>query len=208
MRPLIAFSTLCGPPAVLAHWTYNRLVVNGEIAGEPWEYIRRPDIGYAPLQAVNSTDMRCNSGASSGAALGTSTLTVAAGSEVGFGLNETFGHPGPQLAYLSRVPDGAGLTAATYDGAGGWAKIYAATTQAGSEWHEPEGLVWAVRRKNSFLFTLPPDTPPGEYLLRAEGIALHAAHKLNREFWPSNVKKKKLEKKWRGWCACHEKKRP
>ena len=73
MRPLIAFSALCGLPAAVAHWTYNRLVVNGEIAGEPWEYIRRPDIGYAPLQAVNSTDMRCNSGASSGRELGTST---------------------------------------------------------------------------------------------------------------------------------------
>lgn len=83
-----------------------------------------------------------------------------------------------KLAYLSRVPEGQ--TAATYDGSGDWVKLYAASTLANSSWAEPEGLVWAIRRKHSFLFTLPAETPPGEYLLRAEGIALHAAHKLNR----------------------------
>lgn len=178
---LLAAAALGASP-IVAHWNYNQLVVNGEIAGSAWEYIRRPDDGNAPLQLVNSTDMRCNSGASSGESLGTSTLEVAAGSEVGFGIDETFGHPGPQLAYLSRVPEGSGLTAATYDGSGDWAKLYAATTQANTSWEEPEGLVWAIRRKNSFLFTLPAETPPGEYLLRAEGIALHAAHKFSREF--------------------------
>lgn len=165
---------------VLAHWNYNHIIVDGALAGSgaEWEYIRQPNNTNAPLQAVNSTDMRCNSGASSGVALNTSTITVSAGSEIGFGINETFGHPGPQLAYLSRVPEGQ--TAATYDGSGDWVKLYAASTLANSSWEEPEGLVWAVRRKHSFLFTLPAETPPGEYLLRAEGIALHAAHKLGR----------------------------
>lgn len=31
----------------------------------------------------------------------------------------------------------------------------------------------------TFRFTLPANVPPGEYLLRAEGLALHAAHKAN-----------------------------
>lgn len=169
---------LCAAPAALAHWNYNQLIVDGAIVGAPWEYIRRTNNTNAPLTAVNSTDLRCNSGGASGVALNTSTYTVAAGSEVGFGIVETFGHPGPQLVYLSRVTEGQ--TAATYDGSGDWVKLYAATTQANSSWEEPEGLVWAVRRKHSFLFTLPAETPPGEYLLRAEGIALHAAHKLGR----------------------------
>ena len=86
---------------VLAHWNYNHLIVDGAIAGSgsSWEYIRRTNNTNAPLQAVNSTDMRCNSGGSSGVALNTSTLTVAAGSEIGFGIDETFGHPGPQVSY-------------------------------------------------------------------------------------------------------------
>ena len=70
-------------------------MVDGEIAGSAWEYIRRPDNGNTPFQAVNRTDMRCNSGASLGRELGTST-------------------------------------------------------QANTSWQEPECLVWAIRRKNSF----------------------------------------------------------
>ena len=122
----LATAAALGASPSIAHWNYNQLVANGEIARSAWEYIRRPHNGNTPLQAVNSTDMRCNSGASSGRELGTST-------------------------------------------------------QANTSWQEPEGLVWAIRHKNSFLFTLPAETPPGEYLLRAEGIALHAAHKFSCE---------------------------
>ncbi|RYP77189.1 hypothetical protein DL771_001238 [Monosporascus sp. 5C6A] len=181
MRPPAStlFALLFGAgaaPRALAHWNYNQLIVDGAIAGSPWEYIRRPNNSDHPLTDVGSANMRCNSGASSGITLNTSTLTVTAGSEVGFGIDETFGHPGPQQAYLSRAP--AGVKARDYDGSGGWARVYAAGTLANSSWAEPEGLSWAVRRKHSFLFTLPPETSPGEYLLRAEGLALHAAHKL------------------------------
>ncbi|RYP91834.1 hypothetical protein DL770_002011 [Monosporascus sp. CRB-9-2] len=90
-------------------------------------------------------------------------------------LDETFGHLGPQQAYPSRAP--ARVTAIDYDGLGGWVRVYAAGTLASSSWAEPEDLSWAVRRKHSFLLMPPLETPPGEYLLRLEGLALHAAHK-------------------------------
>lgn len=69
--------------------------------------------------------MRCGSGSNIA-----DTLKVVARVDIGFGIAETFGHPGPQLAYLSRVPDGSG----------DWVKLYAAGTLANSSWAEPEGL--------------------------------------------------------------------
>lgn len=174
--------------SALAHWNYNTLIVNGQVVGEPYQYIRRTNNSNSPLQMVNSTDMRCNAGASSGTTLGTETLTVTTTDqepiELGFGIESTFGHPGIQQVCLSRAPDGT--AAADYDGAGGWVKIYAATTLANASFNgSGEGLEWAMRRAHSFRFPLSGDVPPGEYLLRAEGLALHAAHKL--DWWVQKV---------------------
>lgn len=120
--------------------------------------------------------MRCNSGASDGMSLNTSTLAVRSGDELGFMIESTFGHPGIQQVYLSRAPNGT--SAAEYVGDGDWARIFAVTTLANSTLGD-EGLAWAMRRTHSFRFPLSRDVPPGEYLLRAEGLALHAAHKLD-----------------------------
>lgn len=186
---LVAASLL--PGSALAHWTYTNLIVEGEVIGEPYQYVRQSNTSNAPLQIVNSTDMRCNSGGSSGTALGTETLTVQAGAELGFKIAETFGHPGVQQVYISRVPEG--VPAPDYDGSGDWAKIYAATYRlaANATAADPEpaidpsnGIVWATAKTHSFRFLLPAELPAGEYLVRAEGLALHAAHKLdNAQFY-------------------------
>ncbi|KAI1085012.1 glycoside hydrolase [Whalleya microplaca] len=167
---------IVGASSAQAHWTYSRLIVNGEVVGEPYQYIRRNTNSNSPLTNVNSTDMRCNTGGLSGT--DTQTYTVQAGDEVGFGIDEHFGHPGVQQVYISKAPGAA----ADYDGSGDWARIYALTTavrnsSSGSD--DGEGLVWATDNIQSFRFTLPPSTPPGEYLLRSEGLALHAAHKFS-----------------------------
>ncbi|KAF2260363.1 hypothetical protein CC78DRAFT_473104, partial [Lojkania enalia] len=94
------------------------LIINGKVVGELCQYIRKTDNFDLPLQNVNYTNMRCNSGAASGA--NTLTHTVLAGSEVGFGVAETFSHPGPQQAYPPRV---LGLVS-EYDDSGDWTKIY------------------------------------------------------------------------------------
>ena len=39
-------------------------------------------------------------------------------------------------------------------------------------------MKWATYRATTFNFVLPSSTPPGEYLLRAEGLAIHAAQKM------------------------------
>lgn len=160
--------------SVLAHWNYDRIIVNGEIIGSSYQYIRKTNNSNEPFQNVNSTDMRCNSGASSGTALGTQTYTVAAGDMLGFAVKDTFGHPGPQQVYISPAPS----SAAAYDGSGPWTKIYSLTYALNSSEGAVDGLLkWATHRARTFNFKLPAATPPGEYLLRAEGLALHAAHK-------------------------------
>lgn len=157
-----------------AHWNYDRIIVNGEIIGEPYQYVRRTNDSNTPLQNINSTDIRCNSGASSGIALNTSTYTVAAGDTLGFAVKDTFGHPGPQQVYISKAP----TTAADYDGSGDWTKIYSLTYSLNSSDGAGDGLLkWATHRARTFNFMLPAELPSGEYLLRAEGLALHAAHK-------------------------------
>ncbi|KAI1370463.1 glycosyl hydrolase family 61-domain-containing protein [Hypoxylon crocopeplum] len=188
---LLALLASCAPLA-LAHWTYSQLIVNGEVVGEPWQYVRHHNNSNAPLTNVNATDFRCNVGAQP-----SETYTVHTGDEVGFAINEHFGHPGIQQAYLSRAP---GL-AAEYGGECDWARIYSLTTslanttasetaggsvQGGGNNEEEEELTWATHNIQSFRFALPPSTPPGEYLLRAEGLALHAAHKwANAQFYVS-----------------------
>jgi hypothetical protein len=166
--------TLASTSVSLAHWNYDRIIVNGQIVGEPYQYVRRTNNSNAPLQNVNSTDMRCNSGAGSGVALNTSTYTVTAGDKLGFAIHDTFGHPGPQQVYISKAPD----TAVEYDGSGDWTKIYSLTYSLNSSEGANNGLLkWATHRARTFNFQLPVETPAGEYLLRAEGLALHAAHK-------------------------------
>ncbi|KAF1846998.1 lytic polysaccharide monooxygenase [Cucurbitaria berberidis CBS 394.84] len=165
---------LLGASSALAHWNYDRIIVNGELIGSSYQYIRKTNNSNEPLQNVNSTDMRCNAGASSGVALGTQTYTVAAGDMLGFAVKDTFGHPGPQQVYISKSPG----PAAEYDGSGDWAKIYSLTYSLNASSGGSDGLLkWATHRARTFNFKLPAETPPGEYLLRAEGLALHAAHK-------------------------------
>ncbi|ORY11221.1 glycosyl hydrolase family 61-domain-containing protein [Clohesyomyces aquaticus] len=161
-------------PVAFCHWNYDRLIVNGQIIGDPYQYVRRSNDSNTPLQNVNSTDLRCNSGGESGAS--TLMYTVQAGDKVGFGVAATFGHPGPQQVYTSNAP----AAAADYDGSGGWARIYSLTTSYNASAGQGDGILkWATYRMQTFQFTLPASTPPGEYLLRAEGLALHAAHKAN-----------------------------
>jgi len=122
--------------------------------------------------------MRCNSGASSGLSLNTSTLTVNAGSKLGFGIADTFGHPGPQQVYLSKAP--IGVTAAEYDGSGDWARIYSLTYSLNATYGSTDGILkCATYRVQTFNFKLPDETLGGEYPLRAVGLAIHAAQKPN-----------------------------
>jgi hypothetical protein len=105
----------------------------------------------------------------------TGTATVQAGSRLGFNVRDILEHPGPVNIYLSRAP--TGTTAQNYLGDGEWFKIY---TLGVRQFRPNKGVNWAVmptgdRGIYNFTFSLPAQTPPGDYLLRAEHIALHSA---------------------------------
>lgn len=156
-----------------AHWTYDRIIVNDQIIGEPWQYVRQHSNGNNFLSDVTSNDMRCNiDGLLSGG--NTSTYPVNAGDKIGLAIKDTFGHPGPQQVYISKAP----ADVKEYDGSGDWAKIYTLSNCETKGCGTGDGIVkWATYRAQTFNFKLPADTPAGEYLLRAEGLAIHAAQK-------------------------------
>ncbi|ROT37404.1 cellulose-growth-specific protein [Sodiomyces alkalinus F11] len=171
-------SSLLALAAVLtgasAHYNFESLVVNGQ-ATRPYEYVRRTTNSNSPIENVQSQHMVCNQGGlDANIRAATSTYTVQAGDELGFLVNVDLGHPGPLAVYLSRAPNG--VSAQNYLGDGEWSKIYALTSR---EIRENYGIDWASFPNNvgirNFTFTLPPQTPPGEYLVRAEHLAIHGA---------------------------------
>lgn len=104
----------------------------------------------------------------------TSTYTVAPGDNVGFTVDVSISHPGPLSVWMSKAPDGTAANA--YDGSGDWFKVYELTTYEITS----AGLQWATYIPGTsgiqnFTIDLPTDLAAGDYLMRAEHIALHAA---------------------------------
>ncbi|TFK73521.1 hypothetical protein BDN72DRAFT_886824 [Pluteus cervinus] len=158
----LAFSSLLA--AVSAHYTFPGLLVNGQAAGD-WINIRRTDNyqSNAPVTDVSSAAFRCYN---TGGARAT-TVTVAAGSQIGFKASQAIYHPGVINVYMARAPgDVAG-----WDGSGSvWFKVYqiSATISGGA-------INWPANNLASIPFTLPKSLPSGQYLVRIEHIALHSA---------------------------------
>lgn len=160
-------------PAALAHYNFESLIVNGNTTGA-YEYVRQTTNSNSPIADVTSQDMICNQGGLDADIMAkTSTHSVSPGDEVGFAVNVEIGHPGPLAVYMSKAPDGTEANA--YKGDGDWFKVYSLTTSSITD----AGLQWATYVNNAgihnFTFALPEDLAPGNYLMRAEHIALHAA---------------------------------
>ncbi|KAI5788982.1 family 61 glycoside hydrolase [Peziza echinospora] len=143
-----------------AHYRFTSLIVNGQVTS-PYQYVRQNTNMNSPVYPP-SNDLRCNTGGASGS--NTQTATVAAGSTVGFALDQAIFHIGPTIAYISKAPS----LAANYDGSGTWTKIYQVPPVfSGGQ------MTWPSDNKSQFTFKLPQSLAPGEYLLRIEHIALH-----------------------------------
>jgi len=148
---------------------YESVLLNGKDTGI-YEYVRSTKNSNSPVQDVSSKDMVCNVGGNDADVMAkTKTLSVKAGDQIGFRLNPNFGHPGVQQVYMSKAPS----TAATYKGDGDWFKVYSLTTSSLNP------LDWAPFKNSvgitNFTFTIPANIPSGQYLMRAEGVGLHAA---------------------------------
>ncbi|KFZ24809.1 hypothetical protein V502_00719 [Pseudogymnoascus sp. VKM F-4520 (FW-2644)] len=163
---------------VAGHATFQDLWVDGS-------FCVRPPASNSPVSDVTSTDLRCNVGGATGVA---GKCAVAAGSTVTVEMhqqpgdrscaNEAIGgdHFGPVLGYLSAVED-----AATADGSDGWFKIYEDSWAPGTGSNGAADY-WGTKDMNTCCgrvnMVIPADIPAGDYLLRAEVVALHVAGSL------------------------------
>ncbi|KDQ20796.1 glycoside hydrolase family 61 protein [Botryobasidium botryosum FD-172 SS1] len=150
--------------SVSAHYIFTSLILNGQTT-PAYQYVRRNTNSNSPVLSVTSNDIRCNVGGASGGS--TQTASVAAGSTVGFALDQAIFHAGPIAVYLGKAPS----TAASWDGSGAnWFKIYEVGATI-----SPGAIAFPADGKTSFTFKLPSSVPAGQYLLRIEHIALHSA---------------------------------
>ena len=161
-----------------AHATWQQLWKNGE---DLESTCARLPPSNSPIEDYTSTALQCN--VSPAAASG--KCGFAAGDTVTIEMHqhntrlcteEGIGgaHWGPVLAYLSKVED-----AATADGSSEFFKIYENTWKKAEGSTQGDNDYWGTKDLNyncgKLDFTIPEDIAPGDYLLRAEAIALHAA---------------------------------
>ncbi|KAF9468707.1 glycoside hydrolase [Collybia nuda] len=168
MRFILA-SLIIAASHVAAHYTFPKLIVNGTASAE-WQYVRMTANHYdnGPVTDVTSSAIRCyeldaNSATNAGIA------TVTAGSTVGFVADNTMGHPGYFSAYMTTAKPAANSNSAGLSKT--WFKIW----EWAPTWSASTGLVFASENIVQFTFTIPKNTPNGQYLLRGEQIALHVA---------------------------------
>ncbi|RVD82570.1 uncharacterized protein DFL_006992 [Arthrobotrys flagrans] len=167
-----------------AHAIFQKLAVNGVDQGTSCIRLPQGPSANFPVTLVSSDDIRCNVGGSTGVS---GVCSVPAGGTITVEMHPTYsdadrscdveaiggGHHGPVQVYMQKVTD-----ATTADGSGPWFKVYA------------EGLIsgynagyWATDRMNDNCgkvdVVIPSGLAPGNYLVRAEVIALHAAFQTN-----------------------------
>ncbi|KAB5546887.1 glycosyl hydrolase family 61-domain-containing protein [Coniochaeta sp. 2T2.1] len=165
---------------VASHAIFQQLWVDSSRHGS--QCIRMPQ-SNTPVTNVGGNDVRCNVGGSRGVA---KKCPVKAGSTVTVEMHQQPGdrscgseaiggaHYGPVIVYLSKVPDSS-----TADGSAGWFKIFEDGWSAKSGGRVGDDDNWGVKDLNSCCgkmdVKIPSDIAPGDYLLRAEVIALHTA---------------------------------
>ena len=85
-----ACSLLAFANTAFAHYRWTKLVANGASTAD-YQYVRLNTNYNSPVTDVTSNDIRCNTGTQPNAAK-TSTLSVAAGSTIGLGLDQAIYH--------------------------------------------------------------------------------------------------------------------
>ncbi|KAM7219998.1 Glycoside hydrolase [Rhypophila decipiens] len=176
MKLSLASLLTCGL-AVEAHTIFQKLSVNGKDNGQ-LTGIRAPN-NNNPVQDVNSANMVCGqSGSKSG-----SVINVTPGDRLGTYWGHVIGgaqfandadhpiaksHKGPVMAYLAKVDNAASASTSGLK----WFKIWEDGFDTGSrKW----GVDNMISNQGWTYFNLPSCIAPGQYLLRAEIIALHSA---------------------------------
>ncbi|KAG8747187.1 hypothetical protein FRC12_014127 [Ceratobasidium sp. 428] len=181
MKPQAIAATLALFSAqAAAHTIFQELWVNGVSAGH-LKGIRYPTYD-GPITDVTSNDIICNGGPNPLVTPYDKTvIDVPAGATITHEWHHTLtsagtndnadpidpGHLGPVMVYLAKIPD-ATQTAVT---GLKWFKIAEDGLDANGVW----GVTRLFNAKGKATAVIPKCIPPGNYLLRAEIIALHAA---------------------------------
>ncbi|KAM0326587.1 hypothetical protein ACHAQA_006456 [Verticillium albo-atrum] len=181
-------------PLVSAHYFFDKLIIDG-VETRSNEFVRSNtrQAKYNPTKWENVrddmtpdvNDFRCNKGAFTFAGQ-TGTAEVKAGSKlaVKLAVGATMQHPGPAIVYMSKAP----TTAKLYEGDGEWFKIFEESVCNTSGDFTKDA--WCTWDKDTIEFTIPKDTPDGEYLIRPEHIGVHGAHVGQAEFYYTCVQVK------------------
>lgn len=170
---------LASANTAFAHYRWTNLVANGSTTAD-YYYVRQNTNYNSPVTDVTSNDIRCNTGTQASAA-STHLGYVQAGSTVGLALDQPIYHAGVASIYATKVDN-----AATADGSTSWFKLaqLPPTFSSGAvKWQSDNMQQYTVKLPASMRKSLPfpslplPNRTPasGQYLLRAEHIALHAA---------------------------------
>lgn len=173
---LVAF--LAAAQHAAAHATFQDLWVDGV---DYDSQCARTPASNSPVTDVTSTDLACNAGTSAVS----SKCPVAAGATVTVEMhqqpgdrscsNEAIGgaHYGPVLVYMAAVDDASSAEGSDST----WFKVFEDTWASNGTSGSDDN--WGTKDLNTCCgmmdVTIPEDLAPGDYLLRAEAIALHAA---------------------------------
>ncbi|KAG8686637.1 hypothetical protein FRC09_014004 [Ceratobasidium sp. 395] len=158
--------------SVHAHATFQQFWNgNTDLSGT---CVRKP-ASNSPVSSVSSADLACNAGAAST----TGICSVAAGSTVSVEMhqqpgdrncaNEAIGgnHDGPTIIYMAKVDNAATAVGSS----AGWFKV----AQTGLVSKDYWGTDVMNKACGKVSFKIPSNIKPGNYLVRAEVIALHVA---------------------------------
>ncbi|KAH8708532.1 glycosyl hydrolase family 61-domain-containing protein [Phaeosphaeriaceae sp. PMI808] len=161
-----------------AHATWQQLWKNGE---DLKSTCARLPPSNSPIEDYTSTALQCNvnpaaaSGKCSFVAGDTVTIEMHQHNNRDCATEGIGGaHWGPVLAYMGKVED-----AASADGSGEFFKVYQNGWKKNPAASQGDNDFWGTKDINyncgKLDFKIPSDIAPGDYLLRAEAIALHAA---------------------------------
>ncbi|TFK37297.1 glycoside hydrolase family 61 protein [Crucibulum laeve] len=131
--------------------------------------------GNGPVTDLSSIDVQCNGyteGGVSGSAPAAIYATAAAGSQLA--LNWTTwpdSHMGPMITYMARAP--SDITKWNPGTSAVWFKVAESGKTSDGKWAATDLL---TASKSIYAFTIPAKLKAGQYLIRHEIIALHAAY--------------------------------
>ncbi|KAF9002942.1 glycoside hydrolase family 61 protein F [Cyathus striatus] len=145
--------------------------------------------GNGPVEDASSIDIQCN-GWSEGGVIGSTAAKAYANITAGSTVSTTWttwpeSHAGPVITYLARVPDNADLTCWAPGLEAVWFKIDEAGKTSDGKWAATDILNIT---NYVYTFTIPPKLKAGQYIVRHEIIALHAAYAYpGAQFYPSCI---------------------